>query len=374
MKNLGTVVRVALLGLVGVWAGRLLHAFHTTTPTTTTWSIGQLAGRLGLLLLVSFLAIGVHELGHALLGKWQGFQFQWLTVGPFRWQREAKQIRLRWNTSLAAAGGLIVSIPLGEHQLRRRYLRFVAGGPLASLLLASVALGGYVLLSTPAFNKTLAFSLFATATVSGAITLATLLPLHLGGFASDGARLLTLWRGGPASQLELAVLTVTGHSVAGTRPRHLPLAALQAALPLPDTLPFKPYLYHYLYLAALDSGQVSQAAHYLTAYRERVSQLPAALQETVWLEAAFFAAAFTQDLPTSYAFQQQAVPSALTTTDIAFRVAAAQARLLGDAPQARRQAQASLRELGRNMDQGSNAFYADWLHETLHWASKRGAW
>lgn len=174
---------------------------------------------------------------------------------------------------------------------------------------------------------------------------------------------------GPASQLELAVLTVTGHSVASTRPRHLPLAALQAALPLPDTLPFKPYLY----LAALDSGQVSQAAHYLTAYRERVPQLPAALQETAWLEAAFFAAAFTQDLPASYAFQQQAVPSALTAADIAFRVAAAQARLLGDAPQARRQAQASLHELGRNLDQGSNAFYADWLHETLHWASKRGA-
>ncbi|RZK27317.1 MAG: hypothetical protein EOO63_13745, partial [Hymenobacter sp.] len=162
------------------------------------------------------------------------------------------------------------------------------------------------------------------------------------------------------------MLTVTGHSIAGTRPRHLPLAALQAALPLPDTLPFKPYLYHYLYLAALDNGQVGQAAHYLTAYRERVPQLPAALQETVWLEAAFFAAAFTQDLPASYAFQQQAVPSALTAADIAFRVAAAQARLLGDAPQARQQAQTSLRELERNLDQGSNAFYADWLHETLH--------
>lgn len=373
MKKPDILARVTLLGLVGFLVGRILNDFRTAHFTLTTWSIGQLMGRLGLLLLISFLAIGVHELGHALLGKWQGFQFQWLTVGPFRWQREGKQIRLRWNTSLAAAGGLLVSVPLGDHQLRRRYLRFAAGGPLASLLLASVALSGYVLLSTPVFSKPLGFSLVMTVTVSGAIALATLLPLHLGGFASDGARLLTFWRGGPASQLELAVLTVTGHSIAGTRPRHLPLAALQAALPLPDTLPFKPYLYHYLYLAALDNGQVGQAAHYLTAYRERVPQLPAALQETVWLEAAFFAAAFTQDLPASYGFQQQAVPSALTAADIAFRVAAAQARLLGDAPQTRQQAQASLRALGRNMDQGSNAFYADWLHETLHWASEQGA-
>jgi hypothetical protein len=373
MKHLGTFVRVALLGLVGWGAGRLFHPLQTATSPPPTWAIGQLGGRLVLLLIISFLAIGVHELGHAVLGNWQGFQFQWLTVGPFRWQREGKQIRVRWNTSLAAAGGLIVSVPRGDHQLRRRYLHFVAGGPLASLLLASVALSGYGLLATPAFRQPLGFSLVMTATVSGAIALATLLPLHLGGFASDGARLLTFWRGGPASQLELAVLTVTSHSIAGTRPRHLPLAALLAALPLPDTLPFKPYLYHYLYLAALDSGQLAQAAHYLTAYRERVPQLPAALQETVWLEAAFFAAAFTQDLPASDAFQQQAVPSALTAADIAFRVAAAQARLRGDAPQAKLQAHASLRELGRNLDRGSSAFYADWLHETLQWASEQGA-
>jgi hypothetical protein len=195
MKKLGTFVRVELLGLGGWGAGRLLHPFQTATSTLPTWSIGQLAGRLGLLL-VSLLTIGVHELGHAVLGNWQGFQLQWLTVGPFRWQREGKQIRVRWNTSLAAAGGLLVSVPRGDHQLRRRYLRFVAGGPLASLLLASVALSGYGLLATPAFRQPLGFSLVMTATVSGAIALVTLLPLHLGGFASDGARLLTLWEGG----------------------------------------------------------------------------------------------------------------------------------------------------------------------------------
>lgn len=74
MKKLGKVLGAGLLGLIGVWAGGLLHTFRTTP--TTTHSIGQLAGRLGLLLLVSLLAIGMHELGHALLGYWQGFQFQ----------------------------------------------------------------------------------------------------------------------------------------------------------------------------------------------------------------------------------------------------------------------------------------------------------
>ena len=373
MKKLGKMVGVGLLGLLSVWIGGLLHASRTATPPATTWSIGHAVGRLGLLLLVSLLAIGVHELGHAVLGHWQGFAFQWLTVGPFRWQREGQQIRFRWNTSWYAAGGLVVSVPRGDHHLRRRYLLFAAGGPLASVLLAGVALSSYTLCSAHAFSQPISLSFVLTGAVSGAIALATLLPLHLGGVASDGARLLTLWRGGSASQLELAVLTATSHSVAGTRPHQLPLTALQVALTLPDTLLFKPYLYHYLYLAALDSGHLGQAAHYLTMYQERIHQLPALLQETVWLEAAFFAAALTQDIATSQAFQQQAVASALTPADIAFRVAAAQARLLGDASHARAHAQASQRELTRNMDRGSSIFYAEWLHETLHWASEHEA-
>ena len=76
MKKPDILARVALLGLVGFLAGRILHDFRTATFTAPTRSIGQLMGRLGLLLLITFLAIGVHELGHALLGKWQGFQLQ----------------------------------------------------------------------------------------------------------------------------------------------------------------------------------------------------------------------------------------------------------------------------------------------------------
>jgi hypothetical protein len=373
MKKLGNVLGGVLLCLLSVWAGNLLHSFKTAATTVPSWSIGQLLSTLGLLLLVSLLAIGVHELGHALLGSCQDFRFQWLTVGPFRWQREAKQICFRWNTSLYAAGGLIMSVPIGDHHLRRRYLAFVAGGPLASLLWASLAVSGYVLLPANEFGNLFGRSLVLTGAVSGVIACATLLPVSLGGFASDGARLLTLWQGGPASQLELAVLAVTSRSVAGTRPRELPLATLQSALTLPDTLRSKPYLYHYLYLAALDAGHLVQAEHYLSSYRERLHQLPASLHETVWLEAAFFAAAFTHDLSAAQAFQGLVAPSSLTSPDVAFRVAAAQARLVGDAPQARAQAQASLRELTRNMDQGSSAFYADWLHETVHWAAAKGA-
>jgi hypothetical protein len=125
-------------------------------------------------------------------------------------------------------------------------------------------------------------------------------------------------------------------------------------------------------LAALDAGHVAQAAQFLATYRAHLHRMPATLHETVWLEAAFFAAAFTRDLPAAQAFQAQAVPSALTTGDVASLVAAAQARLAGDAPRAGAQAQASLQELAHNIDRDSSAFYADWLRETMHWAPGRG--
>ena len=156
----------------------------------------------------------LHELGHALVGRWQGFQ--WLTVGPFRWSNEADQVRFRWNTDLHTAGGMVLSVLTDDRDLRHRYLAFAAGGPLASLVWAALALGSYVLLPIALRAQLLGISLRMTGTVSLVIAVLTLVPLQFGSFASDGAQMLTMWRGGPASQLETVVLAAVGRSVAGT--------------------------------------------------------------------------------------------------------------------------------------------------------------
>ena len=373
MKKLGYLLLLVLLGALSGAGGRWLHAHTAAGPASGHGGVWQMSGTLGLLLLAWLLAAGLHELGHALLGRWQGFQFQWLAVGPFRWQSEAGRVRLRWNTDWYAAGGMVLSVPTDEQNLRWRFFAFAAGGPLASLAWAALTLGGWALLPPAGRPQLLGLSLGLSGVMSLLLGVLTLLPLRFGGFASDGMRLLSLWRGGAASQLETTVLAVMGCSVAGTRPRELPLAALAAAEQLPDALPFKPYLYHYLYLAALDAGQVAQAGHYLAAYRQRLVQLPAAQHGSVWLESAFFAAAYAHDLAAARAFRAQAVASALIPADVVPRVAAALAQLAGDATEAHAQAQAALRALPRNSDRGSSHFYAEWLHETLRWAAQAGA-
>ncbi|WBA43935.1 hypothetical protein [Hymenobacter canadensis] len=129
-------------------------------------------------------------------------------------------------------------------------------------------------------------------------------------------------------------------------------------------------MFHYLYLIALDAGQVSVADQHLRAYRERLALMPAALQGNVWLESAFFAAAFQHDLTAARAFQAQAQLSSHIQADVPARVDAALARLAGDAPLARAKAHLALQELPGNLDQGSARFYAEWLADTLQWTTQ----
>jgi len=370
MKNLRKYLALGACALLGGVAGALGARFGAASSQGLHFSRVQVASLLLLLPVAWLVAVLLHELGHVLAGRRRGFRFYWLAVGPFMWKMEAGRLRFRWNTDLNTAGGMALCVPPDDHDLRGRFLAFALGGPLGSLVWAAAALGAYALLppAASAAGQVLAAALAISGGISALLAGLTLVPMHVGGFSSDGARALTMWRDGPGSQLEIAVLSALVRSVAGVRPRELPRPGLEAAAALPQETPFKLYVFHYLYLIALDAGHTAQAAHYLREYRARLTGVPAALQANAWLESAFFAAAYEHDLPAARAFRGQATPTAHTPADVPARVEAALARLAGDADRARAQAQAALRELPKNLDQGSARFYAEWLHDTLRWA------
>ncbi len=372
MKNLGKIVLLALGGAVlgfgcGTlavrYAPRLFHFAHWAG-----WQKGVLLASLPLAWLVAVLC---HELGHVALGRTQHFEFKWLVVGPFMWKKQAGRLRFEWNKNLNSAGGLALCVPPDDDNLRRRFMAFALGGPLGSLAWAVGALGGYALLPAVASagGQVAAAGLAASGAISALLALITLVPMHVGGFYSDGGRVFNLRRGGPAGQLDLAVLSAVVRSMAGVRPQALPLTLLEAAAALPQELPFKLYAFHYLYLAALDAGDVAQAGFYLAEYRQRTGFVPEALQASVWLEAAFFAAAYEGDLPAARQFQAQARLTSHIPADVPARVEAALARLAQHPALARTHAQTALRELPKNIDQGSAQFYTEWLTATVHWAT-----
>jgi len=374
IRKYGPLLALALLGgAVGILIGKYLgHAARPAAAAGKPWL--TLAALLVLMPLGWLLAVLLHELGHALLGRYQGFRFHWLVVGPFMWKMRAGRLRFEWNKNLNMAGGMVLCTPTGDHDLRRRFMAFAAGGPLGSAVWAGLALGAYVLLPAPAseVGRMLRVGLGASGGISGLLAVLTLIPMHTGGFYSHGARVLNLWRDGVAGQFEMAVVSALARSVAGVRPRELSRTLLEAAAARPEELPFKLYVHYFLYLAALDAGQLEPAAHHLAEYRLRLADTPAALQGTGWLESAFFAAAYQHDLVAARAFMAQARPSTHIAADVWPRAEAALARLAGDADRTRTQAQAALQALPNSLDQGSAHFYAEWLADTLRWAEASG--
>ncbi|HEX8326311.1 MAG TPA: M50 family metallopeptidase [Hymenobacter sp.] len=372
MKKTQKFLVFGLSLMLGAAFGMLLAKYGFAHIKHAQWSKWQVGALLALLPLTWLVAVGLHELGHALAGLRQGFVLHWLAVGPLMWKKLDGRLRFRWNTNLNAAGGMVLCVPPDDHDLRGRFMVFAAGGPLGSVAWAVLALGGWALLptQTTAVEQVLVAALGVSGLLSTFLALLTMIPMHTGGFSSDGARVLNLWRGGPAGQLELAVLSAFVRSAAGVRPRELPLAQLEAAVTLPNELPFKLYAYQYLYLAALDAGHIDQAGQYLREHRERLALAPPALQANGWLESAFFAAAFEHDLPAARGFREQAQVTAHTPADLVPRADAALARLAGDADAARAHAQTALQELSKSLDPGSARLYAEWLADTVRWAEQ----
>ncbi|MBA2692558.1 MAG: hypothetical protein H0U65_08710 [Rubrobacter sp.] len=163
-----------------------------------------------------FFVLSFHEAGHILGGKLVGFRFMLFVVGPVKLHATENGVRLGLNRSLAMAGGLGGAAPTDSRNLTRRMMAYVAGGPFASFVLAAVSVGVAVVAPPSVgivFGAMAAMSLF--------IGIATLIPNKLGGFSSDGARLLMLRRGGPEAERWAAISALAGTMMAGTRPRDL---------------------------------------------------------------------------------------------------------------------------------------------------------
>ncbi len=176
---------------------------------------------------VIWLALLVHEAGHALAGASQGFRFLFLAAGPLWLERRGGRLSARLNTTASTWGGMAAAVPEDGRDLVRRFSVQVAGGPLASLLLAAFAAVAWSLLPP----GLLRFTAGVAALGSAGLFLATAQPFGAGGgFASDGGRLLRLRRGGPEGAREAALLALTAASVGGARPRDWPAALLEDAL------------------------------------------------------------------------------------------------------------------------------------------------
>ena len=308
---------------------------------------------------IFFIVIGIHEAGHALAGVWVGFDFRMYVVGPFMWNKEHGRWQFQWNKNVNTAGGMVICMPTDSNDLGRRFSKYAAGGPAASFLLGILAFGLYRLISITDIAghtglQTLAYIFLVMAFLSFVIFLVTAIPMHFGGFSSDGARILRFLRGGDAARFEVLILKIIAGSTSGLRPKLLDMDELNEANTLAVKLnaPFGVYLHSFFHQAAFDRGETEEAEHHLLDYIKRADEVPEGLRNAVWLDAAFFYAFGKRDIDSAEKYWHHFKPAALIPKAQIYATEAAMAFLKNQSDIADAKIEASLNEIPGMLDKG----------------------
>ncbi len=255
--------------------------------------------KLGLLALVApafLIGILAHELGHIAGGKLAGFRFLLLLVGPCKLQRTPDGLRFGWNANVNLAGGLACMLPEDGTNLRRRMALFIAGGPVASLVLGlGAGLGGWAWYATftpmapPSYAAMIgALGLVITGAMSVALFAVSALPATAAGFATDGRRLAMLTQKGERAEREAALTILVGLAMSGVRAREYPADLVARLTEHADTTSFGLMGKLMGYYHALDRGDAAQAGEWLAEVAAEADALPQMTRESVHAERAYW--------------------------------------------------------------------------------------
>lgn len=258
--------------------------------------VRQLATVLLLLLVALFVNVLVHELGHYVAARREGYPIYALVVGPFGFYRTedggwAFQIRGKWPSVL---GYCLFGTKVAMNQ-RWGYARAIAGGPLAGFLFAALSywaalwLQGAFPVPDYAQNPVLwmlnTFA-FMVPLVSLSLNLTALLPTEWAD--TDGHKLFRLLRSDAHARRYLALEGVRLTNVRGVRPRDWEPEWIAMITELQDRSVDTVTAHKFAYRWALDRGdQVAAEAYLAQAVKWRESANPRE-RATVLVEAAFF--------------------------------------------------------------------------------------
>ncbi len=366
-KIVAFVVMAAIGGSVGFFIAKVGLNSANQLPKGVLVSLGLMV------IPTFFLVIAVHEAGHAIAGVWMKFEFRMMVVGPFLWEKEPAGWKFKWNKNVNTSGGLVICLPMGNENLIKRFSVYLAGGPLASLVLAGIGYTGYVFLGSmqdQAVLQGLRYFSMLMAWLSMAIFVITIIPMQVGGFSTDGGRLLRIQRGGEAARFEIMLLKIISTSTGGIRPRLWVQEELQEAFTLAKKLdaPFSVYLHSFFHQAAFDKGDMDAAEQHLKNYMEEAHKIPDGIRNSVWLDAAFFYAFARRDLATAEQYWNKFSPSALIPKAQIFATEAAIRMLKQES--ATDKIDAAIKELPAMLDRGVSVA----LHDRLLEMKQSVAW
>lgn len=268
--------------LVGRWLassdGRL-DAFRQLTPVEVVVGFP----------LTLWAVLFVHEAGHLVAARSQGWRFLLLLVGPLRVVSGATGLVWGFNRAWATWGGLTASIPPVDETFRREMLVTVLAGPFASAVLGvcGLVLAGH------------GGPLTAHASVAGMTSLliagATLLPVKTGGYQSDGAQALELIRNPEAARHRARRLSVLLRGLAGIRPRDVDATEVRGSLAETVEPRERLALWSLLMHNALDRGALDEAADAASEVAALHHAYPDGMRQMVALDLAWYFGRYGRD-------------------------------------------------------------------------------
>ncbi len=143
--------------------------------------------------LALYVAILVHELGHAAVAQIVGLRFLSFSIWPIC----ARLFRGRWKLvppplHVLEALGFVQVVPCHARQLRARVVCCVGGGPAASLFAGALAIEAA---TSRTVNIDVSVFLWGLGLWSALIGLSSLIPITSGRASSDRKKLLAIWEG-----------------------------------------------------------------------------------------------------------------------------------------------------------------------------------
>jgi len=183
----------------------------------------------------------------------------------------------------------------------------------------------------------------------------TIVPSRTGGFASDGARILRILRGGDAARLEVLLLQLVSTSMTGQRPSSWNADQLEEALQLANKLeaPTEVYLHGLSFHSAWDRGDLVVAEQSLQQYLANIDAVPPGFQNGVWLDAALFNALVKKDVKQALHFWSKFKPTAVVGKAQVLATEAAIALLQEEHTRAVEKIEQAISELPNMLDAGS---------------------
>ena len=284
----------ALRGIFWFLAGALAGAIVFLTTGASVTATNYLQALAGALVAAPFL-VCLHEFGHLIPALSLGYRPRRFVVWPFVFAvTPQRALNVRYAREFPILGGSTLALPRDFPDLVRRQVIVVAGGPLASIL---VAAGAFVIAA-----RVHQAWMWGVA-IAAAIMILNVVPSRLKitrnkRVRSDGGLIADLLLPGPRRDASRALLRVVALQANGNRPREIPEALIRTACSLADRS-FEEANAHYIaYWWTLDSGDLNAARRLL----DHALELLNAAQEhrtVVSVERAFFTARYDGDAATA---------------------------------------------------------------------------